>query len=152
MSVDRASLLPWIALASVPALSGADFRRLLAAFGSPARIVACSQHELARLVDAQTAEAIRRSPESPAAQAGLDWIAQPDRDIVTLADERYPALLRETPDPPPVLYAWGSIQLLARTAFAIVGSRNASAQGAKSMRWWRPGPCRVSASRCCGAE
>ena len=32
MSLYRASLLPWIALASVPALSGADFRRLLAAF------------------------------------------------------------------------------------------------------------------------
>jgi DNA processing protein len=132
MSVDRASLLPWIALASVPALSGADFRRLLAAFGSPARIVASPQHELARLVDARTAEAIRRSPESPAAQAGLGWVAEPDRAIVTLADERYPALLRETPDPPPVLYAWGSMQLLARTAFAIVGSRNASAQGMRN--------------------
>ncbi len=49
---------------------------------------------------------------------------------LTLADDRYPPLLREIADPPPVLYAVGRIELLQRPHFAIVGSRNATAQGA----------------------
>src|SRR5690606_29559343 len=36
------------------------------------------------------------------------------------------------PDPPPVLYALGDLGLLARPALAIVGSRNASAQGMRN--------------------
>lgn len=48
---------------------------------------------------------------------------------LTLADDRYPRLLREIADPPPLLYAVGRIELLQRPLFAIVGSRNATAQG-----------------------
>jgi DNA processing protein len=48
---------------------------------------------------------------------------------VTLADETYPKALLEIPDPPALLYAVGRIDLLQRTSLAVVGSRNATAQG-----------------------
>jgi DNA processing protein len=130
--LDSASLSPWLALNAVATLSGANWRRLAQAFGSPAQVLRQSQQSLVRVVDPALAEAIRRSPESPLVQAALDWGAQPGHAIVTLEDARYPQLLRETPDPPPVLFAAGRIELLASPMLAMVGSRNASAQGMRN--------------------
>lgn len=48
---------------------------------------------------------------------------------LTLGDPRYPRLLQEIHDPPPLLYARGRIELLNAPCFAIVGSRNATSQG-----------------------
>jgi DNA processing protein len=44
-------------------------------------------------------------------------------------DARYPARLAEIDDAPPLLYAIGDTALLSRPAVAIVGARNASANG-----------------------
>lgn len=45
---------------------------------------------------------------------------------ITLADEEYPALLREIIDPPLALYCRGDRELLRKPAVAVVGSRRAS--------------------------
>jgi DNA protecting protein DprA len=49
--------------------------------------------------------------------------------ILTLEDDAYPALLREIPDPPPVLYARGALDPDDEVRVAIVGSRRASRYG-----------------------
>jgi DNA processing protein len=59
----------------------------------------------------------------------LDWAAADNHFVITLADDTYPRALLEIADPPAVLYAHGRAELLQRPALAIVGSRNASAQG-----------------------
>jgi DNA processing protein len=46
--------------------------------------------------------------------------------VLPCDDERYPALLREIVDPPPVLWVRGSAAVLSRPAIAIVGSRAAT--------------------------
>jgi DNA processing protein len=46
--------------------------------------------------------------------------------VVTLADDAYPAALREIVDPPLALHFRGDLSLLQRPALAIVGSRRAS--------------------------
>ncbi len=48
---------------------------------------------------------------------------------MSLADPDYPQLLLDTVDPPPLIFAIGRLELLTRTAVAIVGSRNATQQG-----------------------
>jgi len=48
-------------------------------------------------------------------------------DVVPLDDERYPPMLRTIPDPPPVLWARGALDVMTRPAVAIVGSRAATA-------------------------
>jgi DNA processing protein len=48
--------------------------------------------------------------------------------LLTLASA-YPQALLTTPDPPPVLFAVGRVDLLNRPGIAIVGSRNATQQG-----------------------
>ena len=130
--MDDASLPAWLALSGVAGLTGSHLRQLLAAFGSPAEVLRQSRHSLARIVDAGVADAICRGPDPAWLQAAFDWQRQPAHTIVTLDDGRYPALLRETPDPPPVLYALGRTELLACPALAIVGSRNATAQGMRN--------------------
>ncbi len=45
---------------------------------------------------------------------------------VSLLDERYPALLSVTVDPPPVLWVQGQAELLSRPSVAVVGSRAAT--------------------------
>ena len=49
--------------------------------------------------------------------------------LLCLSDDDYPALLREIPSPPPLLYVRGNSDALALPAIAIVGSRNASRSG-----------------------
>jgi DNA processing protein len=48
---------------------------------------------------------------------------------IAFGDGRYPPLLAAIPDPPVVLWVRGHIEILARAAVAIVGSRAASAYG-----------------------
>jgi DNA processing protein len=53
-------------------------------------------------------------------------------------DPDYPALLREIPEPPPVLFALGNLRSLERPAVAIVGSRDHSDYGgevAHALAW-----------------
>ncbi|MFD0959468.1 DNA-processing protein DprA [Paenibacillus chungangensis] len=49
--------------------------------------------------------------------------------ILTPYDAQYPALLKECPQPPWVLYAMGRLELLTRPAVAIVGTRVPTAYG-----------------------
>jgi DNA processing protein len=58
------------------------------------------------------------------------WLAAaPENTLLTLADADYPRALLETSDPPPLLFACGRRDLLARPALAIVGSRSCTHQG-----------------------
>ncbi len=52
--------------------------------------------------------------------------------IVTLADDAYPRLLRDVPDPPPALYVDGAVP--ESVCVALVGSRKASATGTETAR------------------
>jgi DNA processing protein len=54
--------------------------------------------------------------------------------VITPVDDEYPALLRPIPDPPPVLFALGDTSLLARSAAAVVGSRDHTSYGAAVCR------------------
>jgi DNA processing protein len=60
------------------------------------------------------------------------WLSQPGHHLIARADADYPKLLLEIPDPPAVLYGKGRRELLSSNALAIVGSRNATPQGAKN--------------------
>lgn len=49
--------------------------------------------------------------------------------IITLGDQHYPYLLSQIPSPPPVLYVRGNVQVLSRTALAVVGTRQPTSYG-----------------------
>lgn len=63
------------------------------------------------------------------AEAELAAIERLGARLLTLGEPDYPPALAEIPDPPPVISVLGNTELLARPAVAIVGARNASANG-----------------------
>jgi DNA processing protein len=124
-----ADLTPWLRLSLTPGMSGESLRRLLVAFGSPEQVLGAAATALQQVVPRSIAQAIQEGVPGDRLEAVADWLEDPANHVVTLADAEYPQALLQTPDAPPILYAKGRLDLLNHRAIAIVGSRNATAQG-----------------------
>jgi DNA processing protein len=123
-------LASWLQLTLTPGLGSAAIRAMLRQFGLPPLVLARKPSELAAYAAPSVLEALHSETLRRAVDAALAWVEQPGNALVTLADATYPRMLLEIPDPPPLLYARGRTELLQRSALAVVGSRNATAQGA----------------------
>lgn len=128
---ERDEALDWVALGRIPGVGGETFRRLLSSFGTPDRIFSATASSLATVVDRGIANAIAANIRDDTIAQTADWLADGNNHVVTLADDSYPKALLEIPDPPPLLYVKGRLDLLHQPSMAIVGSRNATAQGRK---------------------
>ena len=122
-------LAAWLRLTLVPGLGGERQRTLLQAFGLPQQVFAAGQSEIARLIGEKLAVAVDEHDSSTQVAAALAWAGEPGNRVLNLADPDYPRQLLEIPDPPVLLYVKGRTDLLACSALAIVGSRNATPQG-----------------------
>ncbi|APA70237.1 DNA-processing protein DprA [Janthinobacterium sp. 1_2014MBL_MicDiv] len=131
-SDEASELAGWLRLQHLPGVGPVAARALLARFGLPPEIFAAPFEALREVVPAGVARAIVQPPK-PLANSQLaltlQWLQQPGNAVLTLADGAYPPLLLEIADPPLLLYVRGRVELLSRPGVAIVGSRNASAQG-----------------------
>ncbi len=126
------SLIAWIRLEQTPGVGRLTVRRLLDRFGDPSAVFAAGYDALVELVSPAKARALADPPCAQTTrriEAALAWLENPTNHLITPDHPAYPAQLREIDDPPFLLYAVGRIELLAGPAVAIVGSRNASAQG-----------------------
>lgn len=122
----------WLRLALTPGVGPETGRRLLAAFGLPGSIFEAGAAALRKVVSERIALALAAAPAPEIAEridATLAWLAQPGNHLLTLADGGYPRALLDIPDPPLMLYAKGRVELLNQPSLAVVGSRNATAQG-----------------------
>ncbi len=119
----------WLRLALVPGIGDGAQHRLLEAFGSPAAALAASRSQLAPHLSAKQMEALQAGPDSAQLEQTLAWLGEPGHHLITWLDADYPDPLRETADPPALLYGKGRRELLLQNCLAIVGSRNATAQG-----------------------
>src|SRR5207249_4801264 len=70
-----------------------------------------------------------RAASRGAAHALLEQLDRLGASVLLPDDDRFPPLLRDIPEPPALLYAWGDVGLLARPAAGVVGSRNHTAYG-----------------------
>jgi DNA processing protein len=129
-TADAGAYEAWLRLTLVKGLGGAAVRQLLTAFGPPQQVLDTAIGELRRHVSPELASAIADGGNADAARNALAWLNDPGNRVVALGDADYPQLLLQIPDPPPLLYVKGDCSLLNRFALAVVGSRNASAQGA----------------------
>lgn len=125
-------LAAWIRLEQTPGVGVETGRKLLAAFGLPENIFAAGFSDLQKVVPKRVAEGLIK-PMSDSTKDLIDrtiaWAGLPGNHVVTLADTDYPPSLLDIPDPPLMLYAKGRLDLLRSPALAVVGSRNATAQG-----------------------
>ncbi len=131
MSLD-ASLASWITLSQIPGLGNEGLRRLLQTFGSPDLILQASVSSLSKHVKPTLALAIVEGVDESSLAAVSTWQEDPLNRILTIADAEYPQHLLNTADPPLLLYVKGRFDLLNAHSLAVVGSRNASAQGVRN--------------------
>ena len=125
-------LAAWLRLMATEGVGTQTARDLLTHFGLPEEIFDAGFSALQKRVPEKIAR-ILSAPIAPDVQAHIEqtlaWAAQDNNHVITLADANYPQALLRIPDPPTLLYVKGNDALLNKPAIAIVGSRNASAQG-----------------------
>ncbi len=126
-----AAIRPWLHLALSVGVGPVTVRKLLERFETPVRILGARTHELLDYMTPGQLRALLEPDEvrETAISHALRWATAPGCHLLSLADPRYPALLGQIPDPPPVLFVEGHPEVLNRPAVAIVGSRNASRDG-----------------------
>jgi DNA processing protein len=131
MTLD-ASLASWITLSQIPGLGSEGLRRLLQAFGSQETVLQASSSSLSQHIKPAVAHSISEGIDESLIAAAAVWLEDPQNRILSVADTEYPQFLLNTVDPPLLLYVKGRLDLLNTPALAIVGSRNATAQGTRN--------------------
>ncbi|MGH8777551.1 DNA-processing protein DprA [Paraburkholderia sp.] len=125
-------LTGWLRLASARGLRPAALRTLLEQFGLPDAVLGQPFASLAAVTDEATARATLAAPHN-GFEGYLDtvraWREGAANAVLTLGDPAYPPALLTMPDPPPLLYVKGRIELLHARSIAVVGSRSATPQG-----------------------
>lgn len=127
-----ATWIDWLRLLSIPGIGSDTARKLLKEFGLPGALFETDFQALRSVVSDKIARAILQPTTAEfERQVSLtaDWLAQAGNALICLADASYPASLFTIPDPPVLLFVKGRLDLLQAPAMAIVGSRNATAQG-----------------------
>lgn len=93
--------------------------------------MASGRGALSAQLSARQLDAVLAEPDAAALASVHTWLAAPGNSLMTLADADYPPALLEIPDPPALLYCKGRRDWLQAPGFGIVGSRNATPQGAR---------------------
>jgi len=73
-------------------------------------------------------------PDDALVDSDLRWLESSGVALLPATSPDYPALLRESPDAPAVLYVRGDLHVLAEPQLAMVGSRNPTAGGRATAR------------------
>ena len=134
-ALERDELAAYLALAQLPGIGAVRLGTLTAAFQSAAAALQAPHGAIAALPGFGRAAAT--AVRAVSLDAGREQLAQLDRLGATVLlpdDPRFPRALRDIPEPPALLYAWGNLELFGRPAAGVVGSRNHSSYGATAAR------------------
>jgi DNA processing protein len=118
--------IEWLRLIRSDNVGARTFKALLRQFGSAGAALAALP-ELARRGGAGGVKIASRAEAERELKAARTLGVR----LVALSEADYPARLAEIDDAPPLLAARGDLAALSRPMVALVGSRNASAAGAK---------------------
>lgn len=121
----------WLKLIRADGVGPVSFGRLIERFGSADAALGASVAGLAKVegIGFKTAERIASTRDRFNSCAELELADKLGVWIVHLHDRRYPALLKQIYDPPPVLYIKGTLERADNLTIAIVGSRRCSLYG-----------------------
>ncbi len=121
----------WLKLTRADEVGPVTFGRLLKRFGSVDAALGASVSQLTRVegVGSVTAERIAASRDKFDSCAEVERAGKLGVWIVHMEDPRYPPVLRQIYDPPPVLYIKGTLNREHNLGVAIVGSRRCSLYG-----------------------
>jgi len=120
----------WVALSTSEKIGARTFLKLYKRFKKLEKVWTASREELSSagldLGQVQAVEKIVAKVDPDKEMAKLEKIGI---EALILPDENYPALLKEIPDPPGVLYIRGKIEAADELALAVVGSRKYTSYG-----------------------
>ncbi|MHC4084387.1 MAG: DNA-processing protein DprA [Planctomycetota bacterium] len=121
----------WLKLIRLDNVGPTTFGKLIKRFGSVDRALGTSVSELAKIdgVGFKTAEQIAATRDKFDTAAELELADKLGVWIINLEDKRYPPVLKQIYDPPPVLYIKGSLTRQDSLCISIVGSRRCSIYG-----------------------
>jgi len=121
----------WIKLIRAEGVGPVSFGKLLKRFGSVDAALGASVSGLAKVegIGFKTAERIASTRDKFDTGAEVELAEKLGVWMVHIEDTRYPALLKQIYDPPPVLYIKGTLGREDNLAIAIVGSRRCSLYG-----------------------
>lgn len=125
-------LTHWLRLEQTPGVGPETARKLLSAFGLPENIFLANLSALQAVVSERIARLLAGPPSEQCLaliERTRTWLEVEGNHVLTLGDAGYPAALLDIPDPPIILYVKGRLDLLSSPTLAVVGSRNATAQG-----------------------
>lgn len=130
------TLSAWLALHRTPGLSANALRKLQQLIEHPEQAWLLSPEQLDGLSLSPAARKSLRQGPGRALLKQVDqdrhYIEQHRVHLLPLHHPQYPALLKETVDPPPLLYVKGGIRHLQQPQIAMVGSRRCSRQGSEN--------------------
>ena len=130
--VSAAALAGWLRLQMTDGVGLMTAHRLLQRFGTPEAVFDADRAALLGEVKPGQADALLQPPPDALAalvDATLAWQQLPGNFLLSYDDPAYPEALRNIAAAPLLLYLKGRTELLERPSLAVVGSRNASAQG-----------------------
>ncbi len=132
-AISAQELTCWLALAHGPAVPSSVLAMLAA---EPGTITSWFDNPHGpRLPDVHAGlSQYLAAPDWAGVDSDLHWLGTGVGTILTFADPLFPDLLRNIPDPPPVLYVRGQAPALRLPQIAVVGSRNPSPDGVRQAR------------------
>jgi len=122
--------LNWLRLFRSENVGPIAFQRLLEHYGS-------AEAALEAIPDLARHAGAKRSPKIASMASVEAEVLKTEKfggRFIALPEADYPPLLRNIPDPPPVISVLGRTDLLQHPSIAIVGARNASSNGAHLAR------------------
>lgn len=121
----------WLQLATTPGLGSRRLANLLQRFGTAVEVLDAPRIALTHVdqISARLARLLQRGSRDEA-ESMLERAREAGQEVLVPPDPEYPAALRSIPDPPPILFAAGRLELLSMPAVAIIGSRSHTRYGA----------------------
>jgi DNA processing protein len=130
----------WLRLCMTPLLGFHAQKVLIDALGGPRQVFEQPIDMLRRFVSEAQAQSLQVIPTewSAVCERTEVWLQQTPQGVLqqvwTWDHPRYPQMLRDTQDPPWLLYAQGQLQHACWQGVAMVGSRNPTLQGKENAR------------------
>ena len=122
--------LHWLALRMSAGVGTRKAGQLVEIFRTPQAIFRASSDELqAAGLSPAAAQSISSGCAFEEAAMQHEKVREVGVELVPITDPRYPPLLRDIFDPPPLLYARGRVELLAHLMLGVVGTRRPTAYG-----------------------
>jgi DNA processing protein len=124
----------WLNIALTPAVRGKTLAALIERFSGPDGIINAGKAELVAVGLSKQAAVQITDPDPRQLDLCRNWISAPGNHVVAIDDDRYPVLLRNIGDAPPLLFVRGDVEAMSLPQIAIVGSRNATPGGRDTAR------------------